>query len=245
MKQFILVFIYGLWAIQGLSETPVFPTPIGHSHNDYHQKLPYKTAIAAGMKSVEADVFLRNDILCIGHSSFKLNPIHTLSALYLRPIVQAIRNGEAYPSELMIDIKTEANTTLKAIVEALNEFPDVFNAGSSIKIIISGNRPKPSDWGNYPSYVLFDGRPKENYTDCQWEQIGMVSCSFKHYKSFLIGKCQMFKLRKTIQLIHEKGKTVRFWKTRDNEASWKRLASLGVDVINTDTPLRLKKFLEK
>jgi alkaline phosphatase len=245
MKRFIFFFIYGLWSIQIHSETPLNRTaPVGHSHNDYHQKQPFKTAMEAGMNSIEVDIFLKKDYLCVSHSKYKLNTNQTLDALYLSPIAEAVRNGEKYPSELLIDVKTEAYSTLNVILEALKTYPDVFNAQSLIKIIISGKRPNPSDWEKYPPYIFFDGRPNEHYTDCQWEQIGMVSSSFKHYKSFWIGKCKMLKLKKTIEFIHKKGKTVRFWKTRDNVNSWKRLAKLGVDVINTDKPMALKKFLD-
>ena len=244
MKQLNFVFIFGCIALHNPFNVLPFP-PIGHSHNDYHQKRPFKTAIDAGMKSIEADVFLHKDALYVGHTSWELKHAHTLSALYLQPIAEAVCNGKPYPTELLIDVKTEAKSTLNAIIKALNEYPDVFNAQSAIKIVISGNRPKPCEWEKLPPYILFDGRPNENYTDCELNSVYIISDNFRHYKGFRFGKYKLHKLANTIQKVHSEGKMIRFWKTHDSESTWKRLAKLGVDVINTDKPLVLKRFLDK
>ncbi len=221
----------------------------GHSHNDYFQKQPFTTAFEAGMASIEADVFLWNQNLYVAHTPFDIDWTCTLDALYVQPIVFAVRSGKAYPMQLMIDVKTSAEATLNVLARELARYPDVFNDKSMIKIVISGNRPTPSVWSNYPSFIQFDGRPDEVYTPEQWQRVGLVSDNFNAYKTSWWGKdilcpktCE--RLKKVLNYIHSKGKKMRFWKTPDDSRSWETLYQLGVDFINTDSPTDLKSYFE-
>jgi alkaline phosphatase len=221
----------------------------GHSHNDYFQKQPFVTAFEAGMTSIETDVFLWNQNLYVAHTLFEIDWTCTFEALYVQPVVYAVRSGKAYPMQLMIDVKTGAEATLDIITRELARYPDVFNDKSMIKIVISGNRPTPSVWNKYPSYIQFDGRPNEVYTSEQWQRVGLVSDNFNAYKTTWWGKdilcpktCE--RLKKVLNYVHSKGKKMRFWKTPDNKAAWEVLTNLGVDFINTDSPCALKSFFE-
>jgi alkaline phosphatase len=242
MRRIICVLISIFFSLNGQAKEGV---PIGQSHNDYRQKRPLATALEAGMKLIEADVFFKKGSLCVGHTVFHLHHSHNLHDLYLQPLVEAVRSGKIYPLKLVIDVKSEPIATLNEIVRQLNVYPDVFNDQSPIKIVISGKRPRPCDWDKYPNFIFFDGRPNELYSDAQWQRVGMMSANFKHYTRFLVGNYKTRKLKTTIQTAHDKGKIVRFWKTHDKERTWERLTKLGVDVINTDKPLRLKLFLDK
>lgn len=242
MKRTFWVLVSIFLSLNGQAKEGV---PMGQSHNDYRQKRPLTTAIESGMKLIEADVFFRKGTLYVGHTVLHINQTHNLHDLYLRPLVEAVRSGKIYPLKLVIDVKSEPITTLNEIVKQLNAYPEVFNDQSPIKIVISGKRPKPCDWDKYPNYIFFDGRPNEQYTEAEWQRVGMMSANFKHYIRFFIGKYKTQKLKTTIQTAHDKGKIVRFWKTHDKERTWERLTKLGVDVINTDKPLKLKLFLDK
>ena len=52
------------------AEPELTPLPQGHSHNDYYNKRPLLDALTNGFCSVEADVFLKNEKLLVGHSRF-------------------------------------------------------------------------------------------------------------------------------------------------------------------------------
>lgn len=230
------------------AKEPAYSGINGHSHNDYAQKYPFKTAFDAGMGSIEADVYLVNNNLFVAHHASEIEPSRTLDSLYLKPLIANIRSGEMYPLSILIDIKSDAETTLQEVVRQIGQYPDVFNEKSLVQFVISGNRPKPDKWSSYPKYILFDGRPSEEYTEAQWERVGMVSDNFKNYigpkKLDISHPAVSSKLSELVKKIHDKGKKVRFWDTTDDKGVWSTLVKVGVDYINTDTPEALKAYLE-
>ncbi len=218
----------------------------GHSHNDYEQKRPFKTAFEAGMGSIEADVYFVKNDLFVAHAASQIQPNRTLDSLYLQPLVEAIRNQKMYALSILIDIKSDAETTLQEVVAQIGRYPTAFNDSSLVTFVISGHRPPPEKWENYPKYILFDGRPNEVYTDAQWQHVGMVSDGFNNYTSLAhttIDDPSVFsKMKNMVKKAHEKGKKVRFWATTDNKKVWATLKVLGVDFINTDMPNELAFF---
>ena len=120
-------------------------TPIPcHSHNDYWRKVPLYDALAAGCTGVEADVWLDNKDLLVGHDSKSLTTARTLKSLYIDPLLTILNNQnvasilgnstannssspngifDTNPSTsvvLLIDIKTDEEITFPAVLEALN-----------------------------------------------------------------------------------------------------------------------------
>lgn len=263
MKSIILFVISTFWVAQieaqmtlnaslntpsQAAKEPVYSGINGHSHNDYAQKYPFKTAFEAKMGSIEADVYFVNNNLFVAHNASEIEPSRILDSLYLKPLIVNIRSGEMYPLSILIDIKSDAETTLQEVVRQIGQYPDVFNDKSLVQFVISGNRPKPDKWASYPKYILFDGRPYEEYTTEQWERVGMVSDNFKNYigpkKLEIDHPAVIAKLKELVKNIHAKEKKIRLWETADNRDVWSALVKLGVDYINTDTPEALKLFLE-
>lgn len=56
---------------------------------------------------------------------------------------------------LLIDIKSEAVSTLNNVISVLEKYPSIHNS-NNIKIVISGNRPPANTYNTYPSYIYFD-----------------------------------------------------------------------------------------
>ncbi len=220
----------------------------GHSHNDYEQKRPLKSAFEARMGSIEADVYLVNNQLYVSHEAKDINPSKSLDELYLKPLAKAIRKKKAYSMILLIDIKSQADSTLNVIVKQIAHYSAFHKANCPIQFVISGNRPLSAKWSSYPTFIQFDGRPYESYTPEQWERIGMVSESFgKYAKSGQkdIPQDTFNKMKTVVDAIHAHKKKVRFWATPDANEVWEALAKMGVDFINTDTPTALRVFLDK
>src|SRR5437660_12928956 len=104
-------------------EAPKIVTPVtrAHAHNDYEHPRPLFDALDQGFCSVEADVFLVDGKLLVGHTPADLKPGQTLEALYLDPLRDRVRanGGKVYrggPSFwLLVDVKTEANSTYAAL----------------------------------------------------------------------------------------------------------------------------------
>ncbi|KAL4911964.1 PLC-like phosphodiesterase [Aspergillus aurantiobrunneus] len=66
--------------------------PVGcHSHNDYWRRVPLYSALEAGCTGVEADVWLFDDELFVGHSISSLTPSRTLRSLYIDPLMRILR----------------------------------------------------------------------------------------------------------------------------------------------------------
>ncbi|MCK5940334.1 MAG: hypothetical protein KAI24_00080, partial [Planctomycetes bacterium] len=81
-----------------------------HGHNDYLQPVPLRRALELGLGSLEADVFLEDGELRVGHERWQLRPGRTLQAMYLDPLLAAVRapgalRSDGRPLMLLVDIK--------------------------------------------------------------------------------------------------------------------------------------------
>ena len=215
-----------------------------HAHNDYQHQQPFDGAYKAGFSSIEVDVHLRNGRLLVGHDAKDLDESRTFTALYLQKINSLQSSGTLRKLQLLIDIKTEARSTLDAIVSQLNAYPQLIKSGL-VSFVISGNRPSPDTYSSYPSFVQFDGRPWEKYLPEQLAKVAMISDAYPSYLEPTTRKPDTNKIRTTIALAHEWGKPFRFWANPDMETGWTFLMDMGVDYINTDQVLQLSAFLKK
>jgi hypothetical protein len=114
----------------------VLPVPC-HSHNDYWRRVPLFSALYAGCTGVEADVWLRDGDLLVGHDTASLTRNRTFQSLYVNPLVDILTrmnpktefyngngNGvfDTNPSQtlvLMIDLKTAGPETWPVVTEQL------------------------------------------------------------------------------------------------------------------------------
>ncbi|RDL41738.1 PLC-like phosphodiesterase [Venustampulla echinocandica] len=68
-------------------------TPIPcHSHNDYWRAVPLYNALAAGCTGVEADIWLSDNELLVGHNRHSLRKHRTLRSLYIDPLISILEN---------------------------------------------------------------------------------------------------------------------------------------------------------
>jgi len=223
-----------------------------HSHNDYLRNVPFWEAFGAGSASIEVDVILQNGELMAAHEKESIQPERTLKSLYLEPIQKAKALGmiDTFDFHLLIDSKTEAYSTLDQIVKDAFDFEELLFSSQNpngLKLIISGNRPKPEDYKNYPSWIFFDYQSKELTDSLPWEKIGIVSLSFRQF-SVWNGKGRIVETEKSklvdfINLVHSFQKPVRFWASPDGKTAWKAFYEMGVDYINTDQPGAAKSYL--
>lgn len=246
MKKPILVFLLltKILIAQDLQEYRV------HSHNDYLQNAPFWKAFAAGATSLEADIFLVKDSLYVAHTAHEIDSKRTFENLYLQPLQQAILRGTDLPDklQLLIDIKSDPYNTLDAIVEVLEKYPLLLDQ-QAISYVISGNRPKPFEYVNYPEFIQFDYQSLEPVDSALvLKKIALVSLSFKKV-SLWNGKGRLTpedldKVETVIKSAHSLGKPFRFWASPDSKSAWKALFHLGVDYINTDKPFECARYLK-
>lgn len=248
----------------------VVPLSQAHAHNDYEHDRPLLDALSHGFTSVEADVWLVDDDLLIGHDAPV--PGRTLRSTYLEPMRQRVaqHGGSMYPGwdgtfQLLLDVKSGAHTWYE-IERQLAEFPDVFTsyqAGVTTEkaalAVISGNRNLMAMlWAdgddNVRRWSGFDGRWINTGGSLKSDFMPLVSSNWQLIYSWRgegdMPAWQRRQLRDYVDHVHSLGAKVRFWGTPDEpgparDAVWAELLAAGVDYINTDDLAGLEEFLRR
>lgn len=228
-------------------------TAAAHSHNDYLQKFPFWQAYNEGFGSIEADIFLKEGSLMVAHTAGEIDKERTLEALYLKPLQKVIdkNNGRVYADssrslQLLIDLKTEAVPTLKALLDELARYPSV-TASKTLHIVITGNRPPVEHYKQYPLWLLFDGDLATSYNPETLQKVALFSDNFARYSKWngkgRLPEAEKVKLEAAIARAHAQQKKIRFWNAPDIVNSWYAYLDMGVDYINTDHIEPLSQFL--
>jgi alkaline phosphatase len=229
--------------------------PAKHSHNDYEQPFPFYTAYNNQFESIEADIFLENGQLLVAHTEKELVSERTLEKLYLHPVDSILKtnNGLIYPGQnkklqLLIDCKTQAYSTLDALIDLLKKYPAI-TSNANIKLVITGERPAQEDYSKYPSYIFFDGRPDEHYSKTALQKVALISVSFTQYSQWngysTLTRQEREKLRRVIAQARNLNKPFRFWGCPDTVVAWETFIKMGVALINTDHLEQLSAFLKQ
>lgn len=238
--------------------------PNAHAHNDYEQSRPLWDALDNGFGSVEADVHLIDDTLYVAHDrpTFK-NPAATLENRYLKPLAERIRQNGGHalagykgPFYLMIDAKTGADSTYKALDKLLQRYRSLLTTGNAKKnqagivtIVLSGNRPVETLLKAKTRLLSVDGRPTDVGKGYSAAVMPLISDSYPNQLTWR-GKGDMpadefLKLRQLVDGIHKEGKKLRLWASPEDPAVWAKLREAGVDFISTDQLVLARDFLLK
>ena len=226
------------------------PPVLIHSHNDYARRVPFYQAYAQQVASIEADVFLHDGALLVGHDVGDLSPDMTFEALYVEPLVTLFKRngGRAWKDsdqhlQLMVELKSATDPTLRAVAELLGRWPEVFDPGvnpEAVRVTVTGRVPAPADFGNYPAYIRFDGAWDTEYTPEQLERIALISADFKQFSQWngkgSIIPAEREKLERIIDKAHAWDKPVRFWGAPEGVTVYYTFYDMGIDYINTDRP---------
>lgn len=262
MKNFscrlIAAVVFGVAAIAGpvLAQTPL---PHAHAHNDYEHERPLLDALEQGFCSVEADIWLEDGKLLVGHDREELTPERTLEALYLEPLMARVQanGGRVYPDGpemiLLVDIKSRPTETYKALVESLKTYEEMLTTFTAedetvraVRVIVSGGRPLRLMLAQDRHLAAYDGRIPDLDKDYSAAFMPLVSASFM--VSFPgaaapLDEAARSEIRALTGAAHDQGRKFRFWATPEDEALWRELLELGVDLLNTDELARLAEFL--
>ncbi|HLU48459.1 MAG TPA: phosphatidylinositol-specific phospholipase C/glycerophosphodiester phosphodiesterase family protein, partial [Planctomycetota bacterium] len=219
-------------------------------------------ALSHGFSSVEADVFLLEGKLLIGHDPTELRPDRTLRSLYLDPLRRLVeRNkGSVHPKGgelfLLIDIKTDGKATWEALAreldayrEILTEFRDGKITRRAVTAVVSGNRDFDAIARTSPRYAGVDGRLSDLDLDHPPSLMPLVSDHFGRHFTWRgegpIPAAERAKLERIVSRAHAKGYRVRFWATPESRSVWEELLRADVDHINTDDLAGLERFLRE
>lgn len=226
------------------------PPVLIHSHNDYAQRVPFYQAYAQQVSSIEADIFLHDGQLLVGHDVEDLRADMTFEALYVEPIVTlfARNGGRAFRDsdqtlQLMVELKSETDPTLRAVAALLGRWPEVFDPEvnpAAVRVAVTGRVPAPEAFDRYPRFLGFDGAWDADYTPEQLERIALISTNFRDFSQWngkgTIIPAEKERLEQVIDRAHEQGKPVRFWNAPEGTTVYYTFYDMGIDYINTDNP---------
>ncbi|MEW4452718.1 phosphatidylinositol-specific phospholipase C/glycerophosphodiester phosphodiesterase family protein [Bremerella sp. JC817] len=245
-----------LFAASAFGQTPL---PQAHAHNDYYHKRPLLDALDQGFCNVEADIYLVQGQLLVGHERWELRTNRSLTSLYLDPLKERIEanGGHVYetpkPFILMIDIKTNGEEVYAALEKLLAQYDfisvteDGKHQEKAVTVVISGDRPKKAVAEANPRRVGLDGRLSDLNANWPAELMPVISDKWgSHFKWKGQGPmpdAEQAKLKEIVEKTHAKGRQLRFWGTPEDPKFWAMLQSAGVDLIGTDDLEKLSEFL--
>ncbi|MGW3342717.1 phosphatidylinositol-specific phospholipase C/glycerophosphodiester phosphodiesterase family protein [Nonomuraea rubra] len=245
------------------SATAVEPLPRAHAHNDYEHERPLLDALDHGFTSVEADIYLVDGELRVGHDPEDLRPGRTLQSLYLDPLAQRVRHGSVYPRsrqqlQLLVDIKNNGAATyteLDKVLRSYRKLLTTYHKGrvkpGAVTVVISGDRPSDLMAAQERRYAFYDGRMAD-LGQGNPGLIPLISDNWTNHFTWTgageMPAAERDKLRQIVATAHRDGQRVRFWATPDTagaarDALWRELIAADVDHINTDDLAGLAAFL--
>lgn len=238
------------------------PLKRAHSHNDYKRPRPLLDALEHQFTSLEADVFLLDGQLRVGHTLEEAKAGKTLEELYLEPLESTIaRNGgkvyeDGTPLTLLVDLKTEGEPTYRALRETLThyshiltEYEDGVVQPDPVRVVVSGDVPRSLIESEPHRYAAIDGRLTDLSNGSPDDLVPMISQSWQEH--FLwhglvpMPQAEREKLVRIVTQAHEQGKAIRFWGTPDRTDVWKEELKAGVDILNADNLAKLETFLRQ
>jgi hypothetical protein len=233
------------------------------SHNDYEQPEPLVKALRLGAQMIEADIHLIDGELRVIHDHPE-NPeeVPGLIEQYVQPLAEIIEenNGAVLPEStlpfyLVIDVKTEAESTFSVLMEKLEPYNEYFTriedgawTEGPVRLLISGNRPQLSaEEANRMAFI--DGRIPDIGEEYSSELYPVISDNWNTYFSWdgtgeMPGE-EWEQLNRFAEDVHAEGKLIRFWATPDREEVWEVLLKAGVDIINVDDLEGVRDFLDR
>lgn len=238
------------------------PLPNAFAHNDYFHKRPLFDALENGYTNIEADIFLADDNLIVAHINPFFRSDKTLEALYLKPLAEYIakNNGQVYkgydePVILMIDIKTGADNTYSKLKTLLKKYSSIlsgYNHGNVIKravtIVLSGHKPYKMIRAEEDRLAFIDEDLRKTSQDTTSANVyKLSSCKYSKILKWEgqggLPDDERKRLCTYVAMAHRFGKKVRLWASPENSIVWEELLKCGVDLINTDKLVSLKRFL--
>jgi hypothetical protein len=244
-------------ALPGQDCTPIADAPTSaaryllytHAHNDYAHEHPLFDALAVQFYSVEADIWLVNGDIVVGHSRDALKG--RLQTLYLDPLQERVSaqgsvHGDGIVFSLWICIK-DSNPALRPALHdllerypMLTEFTDTAVTEGAVTAILTGDATqKESFVAEYsPRKACRDSNdfsPSDSPADHSWLYYAL------DWSVYVDGDDE--RQNCIVRNAHRFGRQVRFWNAPDQPSYWRSAVQSGVDFINTDRPQELHDFL--
>jgi hypothetical protein len=238
------------------------PLERAHAHNDYEHERPLFDALDQGFTSVEADVWLVDGELYLGHDGPDLT--RTLRGRYLEPLAQRFRadGGSLYPHwdgtlRLLIDVKSDGSAAWPVLERQLARYPELMTTyrqgrvhEGAVTAVVSGNRDLPAMQSATTRRSFYDGRLSDLGKGISPDLMPLVSNNWSAigYTGGPFTDAHRAALRSAVDRAHAEGYEIRFWATPDapgatRDTVWAEELAADVDVYNTDDLAGLRAWL--
>lgn len=263
MKAKIIVLLLAqFWVFIFALDAQIVCLPNAHAHNDYEHNRPLMDALSHGFTSVEADIHLIEGAIYVSHNRpLKKSKKILLEQLYLKPLEAIVKKngGSVYPNcdstfYLMIDIKTEAESTYQALQALLERYESMlttvqgaYRIEGAVTIFLSGNRPINTVLETPKRLAGIDGRPSDIGKGYSAAFMPVISDNYNNHLRWRGNGTppveDLEKLQTWVAMAHAEGKKVRLWASPDQPIVWETLLNLGVDLLNADDLKGLSDYL--
>jgi hypothetical protein len=245
-----------------LPHDPINEHACGHAHNDYDHARPLLDALDHGFCSVEADIWLVDGELRIGHDLASTMPGRTLESLYLAPLETwvAAHGGRVIADRddftLLVDVKSAGADTWTALDAALmphaamvTEWNGHTATPRAVTVVVSGNRSPAVVTAQTQRRAALDGRePELSGPDGQWLyplvslEYGTLGLAWRGQGP--VSDDDRAKLAGLAAEAHSRGQHFRIygWPV-DNADAWGLERDSGIDRVNADDLAGLQQFL--
>ncbi|MFN3243432.1 MAG: phosphatidylinositol-specific phospholipase C/glycerophosphodiester phosphodiesterase family protein [Planctomycetota bacterium] len=232
-----------------------------HGHNDYLQPVPLVRALELGLGSLEADIFLVDGELRVGHERWQLRPGRTLQSMYLDPLLAAFRRcgslrSDGQPLVLLVDVKadgdkvyTELRDVLPRYRDMLSRFVDGRVEPGAVTVLLSGNRPVSTVAADAERWCAIDGRLRDldRRPPPPAHLVPWVSSSWRSISDWTgsddLMPHEIERITDLVTRAHRQGRELRFWGAPDRREAWGAFYDLGVDRIGSDQPKKAAAWL--
>lgn len=259
------LFLLTALGLRAQQPTPLAP-PLeqGHSHNDYWRPHPLFDGLHRGFKSVEADVFLVDSALLVGHDRTDIWPDRTLQRLYLDPLRQLLRTQKklyAQPAELWlyVDFKSEGPATYARLRRVLAAYQDILSTPqqprlNGVKVILTGGYPRQQVLADAHRLVYMDGTLQELQSAPPASSIPTVNGNWQQYFRWTgegpMPVAEAAQLRQWNEQARRNGQKIRFWNLPTGnqahlQAIWRELLRYPTILVGADELEGLKLVIEE
>ncbi|MFK7740436.1 MAG: hypothetical protein AB8H80_08930 [Planctomycetota bacterium] len=235
-----------------------------HGHNDYLQPVPCTRALELGLGSLEADIYLVDGELCVGHERWQLRPGRTLERLYLDPLRLAVARAggslrsDGEPLVLLVDIKADGQRvyqTLRGVLRGYSDMLTRFVDGSiepgAVTVLLSGSRPTALLATESDRLCALDGRiaDLDRIPSPPVDLVPWVSSSWRAISDWTgsddLMPDEVRRVQSLVAKANRQGRELRFWSAPDRKEGWCALYDLGVHRIGSDQPKNAARWLQQ
>lgn len=234
-----------------------------HGHNDYLQPVPLARALELGLGSLEADIYLVEGELRVGHERWQLRPGRTLQAMYLDPLRDRVAalgplRSDGLPLVLLVDIKADGERVYEHLRRVLRRYEGMltrFVEGrvkpGAVTVLLSGDRPTAQVAAELDRFCALDGRLKDLDAEppIAASLVPWVSSSWRSVSDWggsddlMAGETA--RVQALVARAHAQGRALRFWAAPDRKEAWAAFYDFGVDCICTDQPKQAARWLRE